>query len=149
MTCGARFEAEVTSDPRTLFVFDSQTGDFTGGGKRQVYSNANSRITATLGPNATSLSFAVASVDATREISWTIAFAAARSAPLAAGSYEGALSYAGEQPSVQVSGSCTNLFGRFVIHELVIGANNTVTRAAVDLEQHCGSGDAAFFAAIR
>ena len=34
--CGARFEPLVTTDPRTLFVFDSRPGDPTGGGNPQV-----------------------------------------------------------------------------------------------------------------
>ena len=146
--CGARFELEASTDPRTLIVFDSQAGDSVGGGKPQVYSSANSRITATKGTNPAVLTFTVASVDATRESSWTITLAAAHFAALSVGTYEGALTYAGEQPELQVS-FCSGSFGRFIIHELVLGADNTVTRAAVDLEQHCGNADAGFFAAIR
>jgi hypothetical protein len=42
--CSARFELIASPDPRTLIVIDSQPGDFVGGGKAQVYSPANSRI---------------------------------------------------------------------------------------------------------
>jgi hypothetical protein len=86
--CGARFEPLVTTDPRTLFVFDSRAGDPTGGGKPQVYSPANSTMKAQFTSNPPTLTFSVASVDATRDANWTITNAA-HFGPLVEGTYEG------------------------------------------------------------
>lgn len=143
--CGARFELDASPSPRTLFVFDSKPGDSAGGGKPQVYSAFNSRITPSVSSLQT-LSFSVASIDATRDVTWNISMSARSGESLAVGTYEGALSVSGQRPSLQVN-SCGS-YGRFVIRELV-RVGNTVSRAAVDLEVHCGSGDAGFFAALR
>jgi hypothetical protein len=149
--CSARFELIASPDPRTLIVIDSQPGDFVGGGKAQVYSPANSRISIpTLGFTGTSLSFSVAAVDPTDTLSWTFNMGSANVEALHEGTYSGALSFASLRPSLQVRGvsSCTSS-GRFIIRELVLGSGGTVARAAVDIEHHCSSNDAGLFASIR
>ena len=145
--CGARFELDASPSPRTLFVFDSQPGDATGGGKQQFYNDANSRIRAEI--SSGTLTFSVLSIDATSTLSWSITMRASGSDALTPGTYEGALGLSGPWPRLQV-GFCSNSFGRFIVRELVLGSGDTVVRAAVDLEFHCpGSTDAGFFAALR
>ena len=117
--CGARFEPDASS-PRTLVVFDSKAGDTVGGGKPNVYSTFNSRITATMN-SSSQLSFNIVSLDATRDVSWTIGMNAPTGQTLAVGTYEGALSSAGQRPALQVN-FCGGGHGRFVIRELVPGA---------------------------
>ena len=118
--CSARFELDASPSPRTLVVFDSKAGDTVGGGKPNVYSTFNSRITATMN-SSSQLSFNIVSLDATRDVSWTIGLNAPTGQTLAVGTYEGALSSAGQRPALQVN-FCGGGHGRFVIRELVPGA---------------------------
>jgi len=144
--CGARFEPISTSDPRTLILFDSRAGDPAGGGKPQVYSSANSRITAQYS-TFSGLTFRISSNDSTREATWTLVVAPPTGQALSEGTYEGALSSTGPRPALHVN-YCSNGFGRFIVREIVLNGD-TVTRAAVDIEEHCGNSDPGFFAAIR
>ena len=145
--CGALFELAASPQPRTLIVFDSQAGDSAGGGKANVYSPANSRITAQTISSGAGITFVVTSVDATREVSWTVIASAPVGSVLTVGTYEGALQFLGQRPGLQVN-SCGS-FGRFVVRELVLGSGTTVVSAAIDFETHCGGADPGFFGAIR
>jgi hypothetical protein len=146
--CGALFELAASPQPRTLVVFDSQAGDAAGGGKQNVYSLVNSRITAQMNGDGSAVTFTVVSVDATREVSWTVTASAPVGSVLTVGTYEGALQFSGQRPGLQVQ-FCGSSFGRFVVRELVRGPGATVLRAAVDVENHCSGADPGFFGAIR
>ena len=80
---------------------------------------------------------------------WTLFLAAPRGQPLRVGTYENArraLVETTEHPGLDFSGDgrgCNTVTGRFVIHELVVGANDRVDRLFATFEQHCEGAEPA------
>jgi hypothetical protein len=140
--CASAASAQGT----TTFVFDSEPGDLIGGGRQETLTAATHSIAASVG-SANTLTFTIASLAAPGNALWTIKLGAPRLTALSEGVYEGALINSGAGPSLEVY-PCAGSFGRFVVRQLVM-EGTTVVRAAVDLEQHCWSADAGFFAAVR
>ena len=147
-TCSAFFEPLVSASPRSLFFWDSQPGDFVGGGRQGVYSPSNSQWTLAV-ENTNHVSV---TIDDGPE-HWRLDFSAPVGQPLAAGYY----SAARRQPftafnGLDVSGSgpgCNELTGRFVVLEIVVASDGTVQRFAADFEQHCHDIVPALVGAIR
>ena len=146
--CAALFEPLVSSSPRTVLYWDSQTGDSIGAGAKAVYSPANSQWMVTSSSEGNRIDAAIA--DGTNY--WRLTFSAPAGQPLAVGYYGAArASWLTPFNGLDVSGSgrgCTPT-GRFVVLEIALGSNGTVQRFAADFEQHCGDGVPALFGAIR
>ena len=127
----------------TYVVFESQSGDYIGGGQHQTFTS----VTATAMTGSTGVSFSAGG--------YTYQFKARAGSTLVAGVYDGATRYPFNDPSepgLSVSGNgrgCNQLTGRFIVQEIIFGAAGGVTRAAIDFEQHCEGGPAALFGFIR
>jgi hypothetical protein len=135
----------------TGLFFDSQPGDYIGGGHLWSYSAADATFT-----TDTASSFGtVISLDASGSphVHWTLMFQAAGVQPPAVGVYESArssgsfTSFAGLM--IFGDGRGCGPVGRFVVLEAVYASNGSVVRFAADFEQHCGVSDAALFGAVR
>ena len=146
--CAAFFEPLISSSPRTVLYWDSQTGDYIGGGAKAVYSPANSHWTITSFSEGSRIELGIADgMDY-----WSLSLSGPEGQPLAVG-YYGAARESWFTPfnGIDVSGSgrgCSPT-GRFVVLEIALGLNGTVQRFAADFEQHCGDGVPALFGAIR
>jgi hypothetical protein len=152
--CAARFEPVTAAAPRTLFLFDSQSGDVVGGGRARVFSPENSRTTSVsivFGSNPKSVRFSLAAVNALGRETWDFQITAPNNAALQTNTvYSAALGSATLRPGLRVFGQgiCTDS-GRFIVRELVF-SGNTLVRAAIDIEHHCGpASDPALFGAVR
>jgi hypothetical protein len=146
---GAALATIVNDDPdKTLLMFDSQPGDWVGGGRRFTLTPTDGSITASVGGDNT------VSVAFDGSTWWDLHFAAPDHGALVPGVYENATRWpfqAAGRPGLDVSGDgrgCNTLTGRFVVHEAVYDSG-TVTRLAVDYEQHCEGGAPALFGWVR
>ena len=86
---------------------------------------------------------------------WYQDFAAPVGQPLLVGTYEGATRYpfqASGVPGLSVSGNgrgCNTLTGRFVVHDAVYGANQSIQFFDASFEQHCEGSTPALFGEVR
>ena len=139
----------VNDDPdKTVLIFDSQPGDWIGGGERFTLTPIDGAIAATRSAdNTVTVSFNGSSW-------WYLRFAAPDDGVLVPGVYENAMRWPFQdpgRPGLDVSGNgagCNTLTGRFVVHEAVYDSG-AVTRLAVDYEQHCEGGVPALFGWVR
>src|SRR5262249_27329685 len=140
--------AAGSSRANNSFFFDSQPGDYVGGGIQRTitplpgsFSVQGSGNTGTIyykGPNADFLDFS---------------FQAPSGQTLAPGEYDGASRYPfnGAGPGLDISGDgrgCNTETGRFIVYEAVFGPGNAVQKLAIDYEQHCEGGVPALFGVI-
>ena len=134
----------------TVLFFDSQVGDYIGGGREQTFTPADGNFSISRNPaNGVSLSIR----DTALTLSWDLHFSAPAHAALTPGSYAIATRYP-LTPFVGLSitgggRECSDLTGRYVVLEIEYAANGGVLRFAADAEQHCEDHDPALFAAIR
>ena len=146
-TCSAIFQPQASPAPRTMLFIDSQPGAV-GNGLQYLYSPANSVWTVSSG-STSRVSFSI--VDGFEW--WSVSFSVPSGQTLAPGYYGDAHREAfspGNGLDVSGLGSgCNTLTGRFVIHEIAFGANNTIARFAADFEQHCNDANPATFGSIR
>jgi hypothetical protein len=139
----------ANDDPgKTILVFDSQPGDFIGRGERFALTPDDGSITLGVYP------FNAARVHFSGSRSWSLSFSAPDGAPLAPGVYENAARWPSSdrsRPGLSVSGDgrgCNTLTGRFVVLEALY-EGETLTRLAVDYEQHCEGAAPALFGTVR
>jgi Divergent InlB B-repeat domain len=148
-SCAALFEPLVSSSARTLLYWDSQQGDYIGGGSKAIYSPSNSEWTVTSAQNGNRLHVDIE--DGTTD--WHLDFSAPGGQPLAVGYYGAARRYPFTPfNGLDASGSgrgCNSETGRFVVLEIAVGPDGTVQRFAADFEQHCEDLVPALFGAIR
>jgi Divergent InlB B-repeat domain len=147
--CSAHFEPEISSLPRTLLYWDSEPGDFIGGGSEKFLSPVNSLWTVTSAANGNRVQIGIQ--DGTS--SWNLDFAAPTGQPLTVGTYNAARRYPFTSSNgLSISGAgrgCNDLTGRFVVLELSIASDGTVQRFAADFEQHCSDAVPGLFGAVR
>jgi hypothetical protein len=145
-TCSAQFEPLASASPRTLLFIDSQPGAV-GNGRQFLYSPSNSQWS--VSSSASQVTFSVEDgLDR-----WRVSFSVPSGQTLAPGYYGDAH----RQPFTPLNGldvsgpssGCNTLTGRFVIHEVAFGTNNTIVRFAADFEQHCNDANPATFGSIR
>ena len=130
------------SSAQTFILFESQPGDWVGGGTSTTFTTVTAPPTndaALVSLNAGGYSF----------------YLEAASGALVPGMYEGATRWPFNNagvPGLSVFGNgrgCNTLTGRFVVHEIARDAGGALIRLAADLEQHCEGGIPALFAFIR
>ena len=125
----------------TYVLFESQPGDYIGAGTQTTFYNLTAGT-----PSPTYLQFQAGGYSFRFETEGGIMLPAP---------YEGATRYPfnlNGVPGLSVSGNgrgCNRLTGRFIVHEIEIGAGGSVSKAAIDLEQHCEGGVPALFAFLR
>lgn len=133
----------------TFIYFDSQPGDYIGGGQKAMYTLANGTISASGSSNHIMLSFNGGSNW------WYLDFAPPSGSSLGVGTFENAARYPFQsptQPGLSVDGSgrgCNTLTGRFQILEFTLKPDGSLKNFAVDFEQHCEGGTPALFGVVR
>lgn len=139
----------TSSYAASLLYMNSEAGDYIGQGQEWSLTDINNTITATKNfDNGVTVNINGATF-------WNLNFAASGDVLLSAGAYENATRFPFQSPTVpglNVSGDgrgCNTLTGRFVIHEVLYSATDTIDAFAADFEQHCEGGTPALFGSIR
>lgn len=133
----------------TSLEFDSDPGDFIGGGVDRSWYPVDGSFRVSSGPGLVSVDF-----DGGPD-RWTLNFKAPQGRDLEVGPYEKATRYPFQSPTkpgLSVYGSgrgCNTSTGRFDVRELVLGEDGTVERFAADFEQHCEAAVPALRGSIR
>ena len=133
----------------TFMVFDSEPGDYIGGGVDRTFTLADGTFSAgRTFDNGIAINFNGSAF-------WSLHFSAPGDVSLTAGVFEGATRWPFNSPTapgLDVSGDgrgCNMLTGRFVVLEVSYGPTDEVVSFAADFEQHCEGGPAALNGAIR
>ena len=151
LVLAAIIASAVTGEAADLLFFNSDPGDYIGQGFPQRFTDADAAFSATQNyDGGVSLT-----IDSGQLGGWNLDFAAPEGAPLAPGTYEGAMRFpfqAPPLPGLSVDGEsrgCNTLSGRFVVLDVAYGAGSDVLRFSADFEQHCEEGQPALFGSIR
>ena len=145
LPCGTAASAE------TFLTFDSQPGDYIGGGINRTWTPADGTFTA----QVTFRGGITISFTSFPQTWWYLNFGPPDAQALTNKEYEGAERFAFHSPTkpgMDVFGSgrgCNRLTGRFLVSELALRPDGTVERLAIDFEQHCEGGPAALFGSVR
>ena len=145
LPCGTTAAAE------TFLTFDSQPGDYVGGGIKQTWTPADGTFTA----QPTYRGGITVSFTNFPQTWWYLNFGPPDAQTLTNREYEGAQRFAFHSPTkpgMDVFGSgrgCNRITGRFLVSELALAPDGTVQRLAIDFEQHCEGGPAALFGSVR
>src|SRR5436190_12884883 len=144
---------EPADMPHTGVYIDSQPEDDVANGLRNIYNrtNASFRLETQFGVTVSM------HIDDGPVFLRDLYFEAPQSRRLAPGSYSGAgfVSAWRTSPGLYLGAfldgfqKCGSISGRFLVHEAVYAADGSLTRLAVDVEQHCNEADPALFAAVR
>jgi hypothetical protein len=143
--CSASIKAE------TFLEFNSESGDYIGGGIKQSWSEVDGVFSVTSSasmPNVASFSFNGANW-------WNLSFAGPSGEKLKPGAYENTTRYPFNSElgnGLDVSGDgrgCNTSTGRFDILEIEYNTNGDISSFAADFEQHCEGGEPALFGAFR
>jgi VCBS repeat-containing protein len=148
-------DTPVTLTPGvTSLYFNSQPGDYIGGGIVKTWTQADGRFSASRNyDNGVSLSYngnGFPSGDW-----WYLDFAAPQNATLAPGLYDNATRFpfqAATSPGLSVSGNgrgSNELTGKFTVLQANYAADGTVLNYAADFEQHSEGGTPALFGTIK
>jgi hypothetical protein len=139
----------LNDDPyKTLIRFNSQPGDYIGGGQKFTVTPVDGTFTGDRAGEAVHIGF-------DGETWWDVYLAPVSGLPLVPGVYTGATRWPFQLPTVpglDVSGDgrgCNTLTGRFSVLEAEYGPAGQVLRFAADYEQHCEGGSPALFGSVR
>jgi large repetitive protein len=139
----------LNDDPyKTQLYFNSEPGDWIGGGARHTWTLADGSFSAAAYATGVQVGFDGASW-------WDVTMAPPSVGPLMPGVYLGASRWGFQPagtPGLNVSGSgrgCNTLTGRFEVLEAEYGSSGDLLRFAADFEQHCEGGDPALFGSVR
>jgi Divergent InlB B-repeat domain/FG-GAP-like repeat len=136
----------------TELFFDSQPGDYIGGGTVHHHTAVDATFTAS--PSTSGVT-SISVIGPDYDFWWYLDFKAAGAAPgPVVGTYETARRYpfSGTLNGLDVSGDgrgCNALTGRFVVLEAEYDSAGTVLKFAADFEQHCEDSVPALFGSIR
>lgn len=146
LSCGTAASAE------TFLSFDSQPGDYIGGGINRTWTLADG----TFAVQATFRSGITVSFNSNSPGTWWyLNFGPPDAQTLTNKEYEGAQRFASHsptEPGMDVFGSgrgCNRVTGRFLVSDLSLAPDGTVQSLAIDFEQHCEGGPAALFGSVR
>jgi Divergent InlB B-repeat domain len=146
--CSALFEPGIQGT--TVLFVDSQPGDPIAQGLRRTYTPLDGTFEISRNFN-NGVSLVIMAPDSS--FRWALDFSAAGNVPLAVGSY-GAIS---DFPWTPMNGlrvyyggnGCSDVTGRYIVHEIVYQPDRSVRRFAADVELHCHDAAPALFAAVR
>ena len=146
--CGPAFAAT----PVTVLVLNSQPGDYIGQGQSLSFTPADGTFAVSSSGSTVTLSFH----NSDYSQSWYLDFGTPVSGKFAKGEYVGATRTAFRSPTrpgVDVFGDgrgCNTDSGQFLVSDFILAPDGTVSRVAVDFEQHCESPSApALYGSIR
>ncbi len=134
----------------TLLQFNSESGDYVGGGLHFTLTPSDGTITASRVDGGVAVGFS--SDDSTW---WTLHFVPPSGATLTPGAYEGVTRWPFQAPTtggLDVSGNgrgCNTLIGRFTVLEAEFAGDGEILNLAVDYEQHCEGDVPALFGSVR
>ncbi|PYQ19145.1 MAG: hypothetical protein DMF79_13320 [Acidobacteria bacterium] len=141
--------AILDDDPyKTLIYFNSQAGDYIGGGQTFTLTPVDGTISASPTGGGVHVHFDGSTW-------WDLTFVPPSGTTLTPGLYEGATRWPFQSPTapgMDVSGDgrgCNNLTGRFRVLEAEYAPSGHVVRFAVDYEQHCEGLVPALFGSVR
>lgn len=124
------------TDPRSFLTLASSPGDYIGSGITQRLTSDDGIFTASCGTNTVAVALDAGDY-------WRLNFANVAGQPVVPEVYEDATRYPFNsplKPGLDVSGAgrgCNQLFGRFVVREMICLPGNVVEKLAIDAEQHC------------
>jgi predicted nucleotidyltransferase len=136
------FALSAPASATTSVQIISQPGDYIGQGAEETFTT----VTAVTEFSQTVLKFTAGG--------FNYQFKAATGL-LVPGIYEEATRYpfnAVDEPGLNISGNgrgCSEMKGRFIVHELELGSGTAINKAAIDFEQHCEGKAPALFGFIR
>lgn len=136
------------NDEQTFVEFDSQPGDYIGGGRSFRLTPNDSKFTPQVN------NFGGITLIAEGKDRWTLAFAPAEGNDFNVGVYDNAERLSSSQlgtPSIDVSGDgrgCSTLTGRFDVLDLAF-EDGQPSRLAINFEQHCQGKPEALYGRIR
>ena len=137
----------------TFLYFNSQQGDYIGGGIEQLYTSADTSFNASLPPGGGYFRAAVIQGPYTHW--WYVDIAAPPGQPLQIGSYtnaERASFRTAGHPGLDISGDgrgCNTVSGQFDVTDLQFAPTGELLVFDATFEQHCEGGPAALFGRIR
>ena len=138
--------------PVTVLVLNSQPGDYIGQGQSLSFTPADGTFAVSSSGSTVTLSFH----NSDYSQSWYLDFGTPVSGKFAKGEYVGATRTAFRSPTrpgVDVFGDgrgCNTDSGQFLVSDFILAPDGTVSRVAVDFEQHCESPSApALYGSIR
>jgi hypothetical protein len=143
-----RGDACDTSYDNTWLRFDSDAGDYIGGGIHRTWYPEDGAFDAYVSGGMLTISY-------DGDDWWYVNVAAPLDETLGVGVYEGATRAAfrqGDEPGLDVYGSgrgCNEVEGTFVVHLLELAPDGTVERFSADFEQHCEGGAPALDGSVR
>lgn len=142
-----QFASNARAD--TFIYFNSQPGDYIGGGVQRIYTSPGGTIT------TSRVSGGVEVVYRDSTDWWYLDFVPPASSQLSAGSYEQATRYPFQSPTkpgLSIDGNgrgCNQSTGYFVVREAVYDSSGNVLTLAIDFEQHCEGGVPALLGVVR
>lgn len=140
----------AAASTQTLLTLNSQPGDYIGGGNVQAYTPADGTLLVlpTSGGGVQVNFQSPASY-------WSLFFVPRAGQKLSKQEYEGAQRYPFQgplNPGLDVYGNgrgCNTISGRFLVSEVVFAVDGSITRLAIDFEQHCEGFPPALFGSLR
>ncbi len=137
--------------PATYIYLNSQPGDYIGQGMTHTFTPADGTFSIFNTTSTVSVYFH----NADYSESWYLVFGSPKSLKFAKGEYEGAQRTpfrSPTRPGVDVSGDgrgCNTDAGQFLVTDFALATDGTVSRLAIDFEQHCEIFGPALYGSIR
>ncbi|HVN88071.1 MAG TPA: hypothetical protein VMW17_24780 [Candidatus Binatia bacterium] len=142
----------TTTRAATLLVLNSDPGDYVGQGKQYAFGATDGHFSAQAIPNGIMVTVA----GTVSPENWTILAGAAPGQPFTIATYLNATEFkgpnVGSHPFLDVTGDgrgCGPLSGQFGVRDLAYAPNSSVTKLAIDFEQHCENQPPALFGSLR
>jgi hypothetical protein len=131
---------DTTGSVHVLY-FRSAQGDYIGAGRTEVYGDSDLSYSDSLSPPSLSY-YSGYHTNFSAAVWWSLALATGDGSPLHVGAFENAIRapFRGSQNGIDFNGSgrgCNETSGRFDVLEIATDGSGTLTRLAVDFEQHC------------
>lgn len=147
LLAGSLLATPVTSSAMTAIVFESDPGDYIGGGIPYQFDPSVGTVSVTS-------QFGGGVVDVSVD-GWVMRFdPPGEMTPLTVGTYLGASRYPfnGSRPGLDVFGQgrgCDEVTGQFTVLEIVTSLDGSITSFAADFEQHCQGQPPALYGYVR
>jgi hypothetical protein len=142
----------TTASAQTFLNFNSQPGDYIGGGVSRTWTPADGTFTVR---STYRSGITVSFIAPGYSTWWYLDFGPPDAQTLTNKVYEGAQRFSFHSPTkpgMDVSGSgrgCNRISGRFLVSHLAVALDGTIERLAIDFEQHCEGSAPALFGSLR
>jgi hypothetical protein len=139
------------STPQTFLTLNSQPGDYIGQGITHTLTPAEGTFSVANTPDSVSIFFHTPDYSQF----WSLDFGSPVANKIGYGEYEGAQRTAFRSPTrpgIDVSGDgrgCNTDSGRFLVSDFALASDGTISRLAIDFEQHCEGAPPALYGSFR